>query len=109
MYLPWMHSVLSFWASRTPCQELALKDLSESLPTSVTRPTFHVFEQPEDVELELLPPPPQAKPTTTTATSAAIRPKPLIRCLPGLDLPAARSLNACVGVSLSPVRPYREP
>src|SRR5262245_40881792 len=79
---PCTHSDLSPCASRTPCQELALKDLSESLPTSVTRPTFHVLEQLDDVELELLPPPPQANPTMTATTSAAMRPKPFITVSP---------------------------
>src|SRR5882757_10824155 len=78
MYLPATHRAASFCASSTPCQELALKDLSDSLPTSVTSPTLYVFEQ-----LELVPPPepplePHANAAMTTAPRTATRPNNLI-------------------------------
>src|SRR5438046_1524359 len=77
MARPWTQRALSCCASTTPCQELALKDLSESFPTSVTSPTLVVLEHPDE-ELELVPPPPQAKTTRTAAARTARRPKPLI-------------------------------
>ena len=40
MTLAFTHRLASLTASWTPCHALALKDLSDSLPTSVTRPTL---------------------------------------------------------------------
>src|SRR5262249_30103457 len=76
--LPVTHRLESACASCTPCHELALKDLSDSFPTSVTSPTFQVFEQLElDPEFEL-PLDPQATATISAAATTATRRNTLI-------------------------------
>src|SRR6266496_6366473 len=78
MYVPVTHSAASFCASSTPCHELALKDLSDSLPTSVTSPTLYVFEQLELDPWPEPPPEPQANANMTAAPRTAHRPNNLI-------------------------------
>src|ERR1041385_5736175 len=86
MYFPATQRLASFWASRTPCHDLALKDLSASLPTSVTSPTFHVFEQLVPVPEPDPPPEPQANATITAVARTAIRRITLIAGLPVLGM-----------------------
>src|SRR5215471_20300592 len=88
MYLPATQRLESLWASTTPCQELALNDLSDSLPTSVTSPTFHVLEQLALAPPELEPPPdPQANATITAVARTATRRNTLIAGLPVSAVP----------------------
>src|SRR5438270_8765497 len=96
MARPCTHSALSSWASCTPFHEFALKDLSDSLPTSVTSPTFQVLEQLDVVDPVPPVPPPHAKATTTAATRTAIRPKPLITVSPMGSCGACASASASV-------------
>src|SRR5258708_37360321 len=110
MYLPATHRLASFWASSTPCQELALKDLSESLPTSVTSPILYVLEQPVAVDEPVPPPPdPQANATRTAAARAAILPTALISALPVSGCVPRASSSLRVRVSLSPSRSGSRP
>src|SRR2546423_2642226 len=96
MYLPDTHRLDSLCASWTPCQELALKDLSDSLPTSVTSPTFQVFEQLALVP-ELDPPPdPQANATITAVARTATRRNNLIT-----GLPISRRTHTCRAARIS--------
>src|SRR5437868_446557 len=92
MARPWTQRLESACASCTPFQEVALKDLSDSLPTSVTRPTFQVFEQllePPPVEL---PPPPQASAITPAAArTATCRKTFILSTLPKIDRGAERA------------------
>src|SRR5947209_2307877 len=107
MARPWTHRLESLWASCTPFQELALNDLSDSLPTSVTSPTFHVLEQLE-LEPELDPPPdPQANATMTAAARTAPLRNTLIAGLPVTASSPALPRMWC-GVSLSFDRRNRE-
>src|SRR5579859_1230123 len=80
MYFPATQRLRSFCASTTPCQELALKDLSDSLPTSVTNPTLKVLEQPP---LPAAEPPelPQATVARAAITTRASARNPLISLL----------------------------
>src|ERR1041385_8789674 len=82
MYLPATHRLESLWAAWTPCHELALNDLSDSLPTSVTSPTFHVFEQLAAAPQAEPPPEPQANATMTAVARTATRRNTLIAGLP---------------------------
>src|SRR5919202_2268652 len=100
MARPCTHRLLSAWASWTPFHEVALKDLSESLPTSVTRPTFQVFEQPPPPPPPpaVPPEPPQATAMTPAASKAATCRKAFMVSLP---MDCQRPLAAGAGVSLA--------